>query len=115
MKKIQNLKAALTIFETAAINHVLATQKGDYKTGNKNYDIIIHIYNYLKENSYVDVLLPFLKHEIIGVRVIAASVVLSTHEKEAIAILKDISDSSDFYSFIAETTLKEWKKGNLRI
>ena len=45
----------------------------------------------------------------------ADTYLLPRHEKKGIEVLEAISKSSDFLSFIAETTLSEWRKWNLKL
>lgn len=40
MPKIKDVASALLMFEDAAKKHAEATEQGDYKQGNKNYDLI---------------------------------------------------------------------------
>lgn len=115
MTKIKDISTALSIFEEAATNHAEATKQGDYKTGNKNYDKVIKAVSYLKEQNSLDALLQYLNHTIVGVRVAAATFLLPKYEKEGVKVLEEVSKSSDFFSFIAETTLSEWQKGNLKL
>lgn len=115
MTKIKDISTALSLFEDAATKHAAATKEGDYKKGNKNYDIVLKAVSYLKEHGSVDKLLMYLNHDIVGVRLAASTFLLPKHEKKGIEVLEAISKSSDFFSFIAETTLSEWRKGNLSL
>jgi len=113
MIKIKDISTALSLFEDAAKKHAEATREGDYKTGNKNYNKVIKAVSYLKEQDSIDELLSYLNHDVIGVRLAAATYLLPKHEKKGTEVLEAISKSSDFFSFIAQTTLNEWRKGNL--
>jgi hypothetical protein len=115
MTKINSISEAIRLFEEFAIKHAESTIQGNYKTGNNSYDKVMRAIAYLKEKNSLDQLLPYLTHEVIGIRVVAATFLLSKYEEEGIKVLKDIADSSDFYSFFAETTLSEWRKGNLKV
>lgn len=115
MRKINNTAEALLIFEKSSIGHAKATEEGDYKVGNKNYREKINAISYLKEHNGIDELLKYLNHDNIGIRMSAATYLLPYHQKEAISVLREISKSSNFFSFFAETTLNEWGKGNLKI
>ena len=115
MKKIKDIPAALALFEESAIKHAEATKEGDYKTGNKNYHKKVKAVSYLKEQGSIDELLKYLNHENVGVRMAAATYLLPKYEKKGTEVLEAISKSSDFLSFIAETTLSEWRKGNLKL
>ena len=113
MKKITNINTALKLFEEASIKQAEATEQGDYKTANKYYDIIIAAATFLKSEKAIDNLMPFLYNPSIGVRLWAACYLLSTHAEEGIKILEEIAKTSGIHSLTAETTLSEWKKGNL--
>jgi len=115
MTKFKDLSTALNYFEEAAQKHAEATKEGDYKTGNKNYDKVIKAVYYLKEQGSIDELLQYLNHSACGVRLIAATFLLPKHEKRGVEVLNEISKSSGFFSFIAETTLNEWQNGNLKL
>lgn len=115
MIKIKDISTTLSLFEEAATKHAAATKEGDYKTGNKNYHKTVKAVSYLKEQGSIDELLQYLNHDNVGVRMSAATFLLPTYEKKGIEVLEAISKSSDFFSFIAETTLSEWRKGNLKL
>ena len=115
MTKIKDITTALSLFVEAATKHAEATIEGDYKTGNKNYDKVLKSVSYLKEKGRIDELLQYLNHNVVGVRLAAATFLLPKYEKKGIEVLEEISKSSDFLSIIAETTLSEWKKGNLKL
>ena len=115
MTKIKDITTALSLFTEAATKHAEATKEGDYKTGNKNYDKVVKAVSYLKEQDSIDELLQYLNHDVVGIRLAAATYLLPKYEKKGIEVLKAISESSDFLSFIAETTLNEWRKGNLKL
>lgn len=115
MTKIKDITTALRLFEEAATKHAEATKEGDYKTGNKNYHKKVKAVSYLKEQDSIDELLQYLNHENVGIRLAAATYLLPKHEEKGIEVLEAISKSSDFFSFIAETTLSEWRKGNLKL
>lgn len=115
MTKIKDIPTALSLFEEAAIKHAEATKKSDYKTGNKNYNKEIKALSFLKEHEGIDELLKYLDHDNIGVRTAAATYLLPKHEKEGIRVLEDIAKGSGILSFNAEMTLKEWRKGNLKL
>lgn len=115
MTKIKDISSALSLFEEAAIKHAEATKEGDYKTGNKNYDKVVKAVSYLKEQDSIDELLQYLNHHVVGIRLAAATFLLPKHEKKGVEVLEEISKSSDFFSFIAETTLSEWRMGNLKL
>jgi len=102
MTKITDTETALALFEEAAIKHGEATEQSDYKTGNRNYYIIEKAASYLQKESN-------------SVKVWAAAYLLTISEKEAIEVLERISQGVGIVSFGAETTLSEWRKGNLKM
>lgn len=112
--KIKDLKTALGIFKESSIKQAEATEKGDYKTGNKCYDRITKAANYLKKENAISSLKEFLSSDFVGVRLWAAYYWLSVDENEGTRVLEEIAKSTDIHSLSAETTLSEWKKGNLK-
>ncbi|PQJ12580.1 hypothetical protein CJD36_002200 [Flavipsychrobacter stenotrophus] len=76
MKNIIDKEEALATFEDAANGHGEATEQGNYKLGNICYNKIILAVTFLKENNGIPLLLPFLRHDSIGVRIWAASYLL---------------------------------------
>ena len=104
----------MALFQEAATKQAEATENGDYKTANKNYDKIIDIMDYLKRENSVDRLHDFLSASSVGVRIWAAYYLLPTHEKESVKVLGEIEKGEGIHSLTAETTLSEWRKGNLK-
>ena len=115
MKKIVEIKGALKIFEESAQKHQEATDVGDYKTANKNYDSIIIAVKYLKEHNLIDDLLPYLNSQSIAVKLWASTFLLPYHESDAISALKDLIKVKGIISLDAETVLVEWERGNLKV
>ena len=111
--KIKDIKTALKIFEEACIKHSEATEQGDYKTGNKYYAKIIKAVTFFKSENAIINLEYYLSSPFVGVRLWAACYWLSVNEREGIKVLEEIAKSTGINSLTAETTLKEWKKGNL--
>jgi hypothetical protein len=113
--KIKNIETALSIFEEASIKQSEATEIGDYKTGNKFYAKIILAGNFLKNENEINQLKKFLSHKSVGVRLWSAFYMLIFDEKEGVKILEDIAIMPGIHSLTAQTTLDEWRKGNLII
>lgn len=113
--KIKNVETALSIFEEASIKQSEATETGDYKTANKFYAKIVLATNFLKDENLINKLENLLLHESIGVRLWSAIYLLTSNEKEALKVLKTIEKTSGIHSLTAETTLSEWRKGNLNM
>lgn len=113
--KIKDIHTALKIFEEAAAKHAEATEQGNYKTGNKHYDKIIKAGTFLNEEGALNNLQSYLSNSNVGIRLWAASYFLTVNEAEAIGALDNIVQYSGIHSLIAETTLIEWRKGNLKL
>ena len=114
MMKITDIQLALEIFEEACVLHIEATKNGDYKTGNKCHSRIMQAIAFLKSENAIGNLKDYLSHPDVGVRLWSASFWLPIDEEEGINILQDISNGSGIISLMAETTIQEWKKGNLK-
>lgn len=114
MMKIKDIRTALEIFEEASMKQAEATERGDYKTGNKCYDRINKAANFLKNENAICSIKEFLSSPFVGVRLWAACYWLSVNENEGTLVLEEIVKSSGIHSLTAETTLSEWKKGNLK-
>ena len=115
MANIKDIRTALSLFEEAAIAHAEATEQGDYETGSKCYATIAKTITFLKEKGEISVLLIFLNHVSVGVRLWAATHLLLVHEVEGVKVLEEIVATTGIHSFTAKTTLSEWQKGNLKI
>lgn len=114
--KINNKDEALNVFISSSINQAKATEEGDYKTGNKNYDKIVVVAKYLKDNNYLLDLEKLLEHENVGVRIWASTYLLEVAENEAKQSLLSIKRMNiPHHSFTAEITLEEWNSGNLTL
>ncbi|WP_353101335.1 DUF2019 domain-containing protein [Myroides odoratus] len=112
---IKDIKIALEIFEEACVKHAEATENGDYKTANKYYTKIVKVAKFLKEENAITDLKNYLSSPFVGVRLWAGYYWLTINEQEGIKVLKEIVNSPTIHSLTAETTLSEWKKGNLKI
>lgn len=112
---LNDTKSALALFKEAAIKHSEATENGDSKLANKNYSAIINAVSFLKEHNKLQNLNEFLNYPLIGVRIWAATYLLPINEKEAVAVLEELSRRTDIFSLDAKTTLNEWRKGNLKL
>ena len=82
---------------------------------NQQYANIVKAINFLKEQGEVAALIDCLCHSSAGVRNWAATYLLPVKEKEAIKVLEEIVRKKDIHSLSAETTLSEWRKGNLKL
>jgi hypothetical protein len=116
MKKINNIDSAIDIIIDSANKHAIASEMGDYKTANKNFDLIQKAVIYLRNNNGINKLEELLYHENVSVQLAAASYLLIHDEKKAIAVLENIvKQNIPHKSFDAEMVLSEWRKGNLRL
>lgn len=106
-------EAALIDFENAATSHAEANETGDYKNANKSYKIIARSVEALKMNNQLLMLGKFLDHPSVGVQIWSARYLLPIEEQKAIAVLNNLSSNPGIHALIAETTLSEWRKGNL--
>lgn len=114
MTKIKDIETALDIFESSAVKEVEATDIGDFKTVNKCYSKIAKSVTFLKENNALDKLEHFLISPSVGVRLWSACYLLPVKETKAIKVLEEIAKCTGIYSLNAETTISEWRKGNLK-
>jgi hypothetical protein len=114
MKKITDLKTALTIFEGASNQHAKAIEKGDYQAVNKNYGIVINAVKFIKSQNEIDALLDFLTYPSVGVRLSAAIFLLPQYEGKALNVLQEIAGKTGILSLTAKMTIDEWEKGNLK-
>lgn len=114
METINDINKALKIFEEASIIQVESSENGDYKTGNKNYNKIVKAVSFLKNLNSINSLFQFLDHKHPGPRIWSAYYTLPIDEKNAVKVLKELSNQPGIISLIAKTTLDEWKKGNLK-
>jgi hypothetical protein len=114
-KKINSVEEALNLFEQSTLQHTIATETGDYKSGNKAYKSILNSIVYLNQNNKVELLVPFVNHSNNGVRVWAASYLLNSNTGLAVKILEEISVGLGIISYNAQMTLSEWRKGNLKM
>jgi hypothetical protein len=118
MKKIKDDDSAIDAFIEAATKHAEAIEKGDYKYGNKQCNIITRAIFFLKEHNALLRLEPLLYHDSIGVRKWSARYFLHVKESEGIKALKAISELKEIHGIHAmgaEITISEWEKGNLKL
>ena len=85
------------------------------KTANRNYTVIARVIEFLKEKNEIQKLSEFLNHSSDGVKGWAATYLLPIKEREAIQALEEIAKGIGIRSLAAETTLSEWRKGNLKL
>ena len=109
-----SVKEAVILFEDCATKRALALQEGKSKIANRNFDKLVLIAKYLREQKALCELARFYEHPIIGVRITVAAYLLPIYEKKSISVLKEIVKMKVVGSFDAEMLIKEWEKGNLQ-
>ena len=112
------MKSAEEHFIYAARKHGQATLEGDAPATNRNYKILVAALKELRgepdrgESS----LLAMLESDDLSVVAWAASYLLNSREKEAVAALNRVAASdTGLIGFGAEMVLKEWRAGRLKI
>lgn len=104
-------------YEQAAVKYGRATEEGDYKTVNKNADIIIKIYAELRSRGREAqmALLPLLAHEEPGVRCSVGSHSLEFAPEQGEPVLSELAlIQKSFVGMSAGMALEQWRKGALR-
>lgn len=116
MKKIKDIESALHEYENLCHQIGTANEKGDYKTNNKCFRNLWKTAEYLRELNALDRLKTFWSSSSAWLRFYAAFHLLWTDETEAKNIIKQIvlDLSHPILSHIAEYTLIEWEKGNIK-
>ena len=111
-----NSKSAINALIESSKKHSEAANTGDYKTANKNYDVIQKAVVYLRANDGLAELKNLLANNETSVKVWAATFLLKHYEKDAIAVLEDIAQKSiPQHSFDARMVLQEWRNGRLNM
>lgn len=113
--KIKDLKYALELFEDAAKKHAIATEHGDHKSANKNYNKIVAAIKFIKAEGALNSLLPYVKSESVGVQMWSSTYILPKYEKVGLKGLMEVKKSGGIHSLTAEMTLKEWQNGRLKL
>lgn len=107
--------ALIESYADAAREHGEATERGDYKRGNRSYETIATAYREIRRRGVKSELLELLKDADLGVRGWAASHCLEFAPDEAAPILLSIVRSAHGpLALSAEMVLEEWKAGTLR-
>lgn len=103
-------------YAEAALAHMEASNKGDYRAANKAHDIIVSIYATLRREGYGAqvTLLPLLKHPSAGVRAWAGAHALEFAPEQAEPVLQQLAGEPGAVGLSAEMTLQQWKEGTLR-
>ena len=115
-KKLNSIQEAIEAIIESSQKHADASQTGDYKTANKNYDLVDKAVLYLRENNGIEYLKELLNFDNISVKVVAASYLLKNADKNALTILEEIASKSyPHNSYTASMVLQEWKNGRLNL
>ncbi len=112
----KDIESAINTIIESSKKHAFASESGDYKIANRNYDLIQKAVGYLREHNGIDKLKELLSNSEVSVRVVAASFLLKHSEQEATSALEEIASKSiPHQSFNAQMILQEWRKGNLNL
>jgi len=105
-------------FINACLEEYKYDQLGDSKNGNKQGKIVISISILLKKEDRLQELLDLLNHEHPQVRFRAAEKTLQISPSRAEKTLEELSTLRGMQlggvAFVAQVTLQEWRKGNLK-
>jgi len=114
INKIKSVDSAVSLFEEYVISRAEALEKGDVKSANRNFDKMVKVVAYLKNEKELEKLSPLLTHSNEDVRLEAACYLLPVNEQRSINVLNKIAKTTGINSLTAETTLSEWQNGNLK-
>lgn len=109
---IDTLKAE---YRDLAFAHGQATKTGDYKAANRNHDKLIALVPQIRAcgSEGQAALLALTRDQDDAVVCWAATHVLSFDEKQATAVLDELSKKPGPMGFNAKMVLQQWKKGQL--
>jgi hypothetical protein len=111
-----NSESAINAIIESSKRHSDATDIGDYKTANKNYNVIQKAVTYLRENDGLSELKNLLTNDEISVKVWVATFLLKHYEQDAVTVLEDVAKKSiPQHSFNAKMVLQEWRNGRLNM
>jgi HEAT repeat protein len=97
--------------------HGDASDRGDYRSGNRAFDQKMAALRSLRElpDRGRSSLLALLDHHHANVRLSAATHLLPTDEEKAIAVLVALTEDPSMRGFSAKMVLKEWRAGRLKV
>ena len=113
--KIKNKEDAVALFEINAMKHAEATEAGDYKKGNACYKLLRSAKDYLETAGELPALSAMLDHPSAGPRMWAAAFLLPVMKERPEKVLEKIAAEGSIHALTAETTLSEWRAGNLTL
>lgn len=112
---METIEKAIKTFVDAAVKHGECTNKGDYRTANKQYKIIVKSLHQLKVHEEgVIQFKELMEHQSDYVRLWSSTHLLRVEEERAKRNLMSLAKKSGVISLTAQTTLDEWNKGNLK-
>ena len=101
-------------FIDACIEKGKGEDAGDVDSDRLYYEIIVSVYNHLKDSNRLIELIDLLEHENPYVRLWAASYCLQIEPSKAKKALKKLTKEKGVMAgFSAKITLNEWNKGTL--
>src|SRR5262245_25446244 len=106
----------LDMLVAAAAAHGAATERGDYKVGNKKYRELKAALQSLRSTveTWPEVRQERLSHEHPHVRCWAATHLLAPRPGPAVATLESLASQPGIAAFNAQMVLREWRAGRLR-
>lgn len=112
----QDAESLLAKYAAAAIAHRDASATGDYRTANREHEVLARTYRELRSlgNRGETALESLLRHQDARVRAWAAAHALEFAPDLAEPVLQELVNTGGLLGFGAEMTLSEWRKGNLR-
>jgi hypothetical protein len=117
-EKANTLDQELAIYVAAAANHGRATESGDHKRANSSARKIAAAYDQIQKygSEGRTAVSGLLHHSERGVRLWAASHALAFAPEDAEGVLIELASlKGSLIGFSAETTLRQWHAGRLRL
>jgi len=104
------------IYKNAASAHRRASDVGDFRKGNKEFDVVAAVYRELRKRgeSAQRALLPLLEDEDLGVKVSVAARAMEFAPELGQPILEMLSRERGTVGLNASMVLKVWREGTLR-
>jgi hypothetical protein len=111
-----NVSDLVQIYAEAAAEHRLASQEGDYKTANRQHDIVAGVYRELRRRGTdaQRAILKLLDHPNLGVRGWAAAHALEFEPDRGIEVLEELKADNSLVGLSAKYALLEFESGKLR-
>ena len=114
--KLNNIELVISTIIDSSKKHAIASENGEYKIANKNFDIVKKAVVYLRENNGINNLKQLLTYDDESVKLMAATYLLKHFEKESIDVIENIAfQTISNQSFNAKMILQEWYKGNINL